>query len=446
MADKAASGKTTGKADEGNQGFSPTPYVLAGYATIALAFGVFGTWAATAPLASGVAASGTVAVFSNRKVIQHLEGGIVEEILVQEGDVVDAGDVLVRLDQKQPQGNHAVLSARLAILLAAEARLTAESIDADEITFPQEVLAGPDGAEPDYVRLQRTLFADRKATKAGQVSILRVRIEQLGEELIGLESQRAAFAGQRDSISEEIVRLTRGSEGGYVAANHVSQLSRSQMEFEGDLGQVVAGIAKAKQSIAETELQILQLTQEYKERAGAELREIKDQVSEISERVKQAQDILNRTVIRAPVRGIVQNIQVHTTSGVIRPAEHIMDIIPLDDDLIINARIRPVDIDSVDPNGPAEVRFPAFSGRTTPVIFGNVRMLSQDVIQPDDPRVEAYYIARVEVPESEIPTEIRGRLVPGMPAEVIFVNGERTLVQYLLKPIRDAFSKGLLEQ
>src|SRR5690606_14005036 len=225
-----------------------------------------------------------------------------------------------------------------------------------------------------------------------------------------------------------------------------SQLSRSQMEIEGDLGQVVASIAKAKQSIAETELQIIQLTQEYKERAGAELREITDQVSEISERVKQALDILNRTVIRAPVRGIVQNIQVHTTSGVIRPAEHTMDIIPLDDDLIVNARIRPVDIDSVDLNGPAEVRFPAFSGRTTPVIFGNVRMLSQDVIQPDDPRVEAYYIARVEVPDSEIPAEIRGRLVPGMPAEIIFVTGERTLVQYLLKPIQDAFSKGLLEQ
>src|SRR5690606_11313041 len=171
---------------------SPAPYVIAGYATIALAFGVFGTWAATAPLASGTVAGGTVAVFSNRKVVQHLEGGIVSEILVKEGNVVEMGDVLVRLDSTQAQGNHAVLKSRLAFMRATEARLEAESIDADEINFPQDILEadGADACEPIFVKLQRTLFNDRKATKAGQIGILRVRIEQPGEELIGLESQR----------------------------------------------------------------------------------------------------------------------------------------------------------------------------------------------------------------------------------------------------------------
>lgn len=437
------------KLEDGKASFSPTPYVVAGYVTIALAFGVFGTWAGTAPLASGAVASGTVAVFSNRKVIQHLEGGIVSEILVQEGNAVEEGDVLVRLDRKQAQGNYAVVSARQAFLRAAEARLEAESIDADEITFPPEILKvqrSATGEDPAFIKLQRTLFADRKATKAGQISILRVRIEQLGEELVGLESQRNALSNQRDSINQEIERLSKGQEGGFVSTNHVAQLSRTQMELEGNLGQVVANIAKVKQGIAETELQILQISQEFVERASTELREIRDQVNEISERVKQAEDILDRTIIRAPVRGIVQNIQIHTTSGVVRPAEHIMDIIPLDDDLIVNARIRPVDIDSVDLNGLAEVRFPAFSSRTTPVIFGSVRTLSQDIIQPSDPRIEPYYVARVEVPEKDIPTEVRGRLVPGMPAEVIFVSGERTLVQYLVKPLQDAFSKGMLER
>lgn len=428
--------------------FSPTPYVIAGYATIALAFGVFGTWAATAPLASGTVAGGTVAVFSNRKVVQHLEGGIVSEILVKEGNVVEVGDVLVRLDSTQAQGNHAVLKSRLAFMRATEARLEAESIDADEINFPQDILEadGADAGEPIFVKLQRTLFNDRKATKAGQIGILRVRIEQLGEELIGLESQRNAFSEQVSSMTLEIERLTRGQEGGFVATNQVAQLSRTRMELEGNLGQVIASIAKVKQSVAETELQILQISQEFSERASTELRDIRDQVHEVSERVKQAQDVLTRTVIRAPVRGMVQNIQIHTTSGVVRPAEQIMEIIPLDDDLIVNARIRPVDIDSVSLNGMAEVRFPAFSSRTTPVIFGTVSTVSQDIIQPDDSRVEPYYLARVEVPEAEIPAELRGRLVPGMPSEVIFVSGERTLVQYLVKPLQDAFSKGLLER
>jgi HlyD family type I secretion membrane fusion protein len=428
--------------------FSPAPYVIAGYATIALAFGVFGTWAATAPLASGTVAGGTVAVFSNRKVVQHLEGGIVSEILVKEGNVVEVGDVLVRLDSTQAQGNHAVLKSRLAFMRATEARLEAESIDADEINFPQDILEadGAEAGEPVFVKLQRTLFNDRKATKAGQIGILRVRIEQLGEELIGLESQRNAFSEQVSSMTQEIERLTRGQEGGFVATNQVAQLSRTRMELEGNLGQVIASIAKVKQSVAETELQILQISQEFSERASTELRDIRDQVHEVSERVKQAQDVLTRTVIRAPVRGMVQNIQIHTTSGVVRPAEQIMEIIPLDDDLIVNARIRPVDIDNVSLNGMAEVRFPAFSSRTTPVIFGTVSTVSQDIIQPDDSRVEPYYLARVEVPEAEIPAELRGRLVPGMPSEVIFVSGERTLVQYLVKPLQDAFSKGLLER
>lgn len=436
------------KPKQDKSSFSPAPYVIAGYATIALAFGVFGTWAATAPLASGTVAGGTVAVFSNRKVVQHLEGGIVSEILVKEGNVVEVGDVLVRLDSTQAQGNHAVLKSRLAFMRATEARLEAESIDADEINFPQDILEadGADAGEPIFVKLQRTLFNDRKATKAGQIGILRVRIEQLGEELIGLESQRNAFSEQVSSMTLEIERLTRGQEGGFVATNQVAQLSRTRMELEGNLGQVIASIAKVKQSVAETELQILQISQEFSERASTELRDIRDQVHEVSERVKQAQDVLTRTVIRAPVRGMVQNIQIHTTSGVVRPAEQIMEIIPLDDDLIVNARIRPVDIDNVSLNGMAEVRFPAFSSRTTPVIFGTVSTVSQDIIQPDDSRVEPYYLARVEVPEAEIPPELRGRLVPGMPAEVIFVSGERTLVQYLVKPLQDAFSKGLLER
>lgn len=426
-------------------GFSPRPFVVAGYVTVALAFGVFGTWAATAPLSSGVVAPGQIAVFSNRKVIQHFEGGIVSEIPVLEGAIVEPGDVLARLDQTQARGNFDILRQRDALLRATEARLQAESANIDTIEFPVDLLAGEDGGEPLFIRLQRKSFEDRRATKRGQIDILGARIHQLGNEIEGLDAQHRSFAEQAGSMEAEIDRVTRGQKSGAVATNQVSQLSRTRMEIEGNIGRITAETAKVNQTIAETKLQILQIEQEFVERASGELRDIRDQLNETAERLEQARDILERTVVRAPVRGMIQDIRFHTRSGVIRPAEPIMDLIPLDDDLVINARVRPVDIDNVAIGSVAEVRLSAFSSRTTPVIFGTVQVLSQDTIQPEDGRSEPYYVARVQVAEADVPENIKGRLVPGMPADVIFVGVERTLVQYLTKPMTDAFSKGMLE-
>jgi HlyD family type I secretion membrane fusion protein len=434
------------KAETKEKSFSPAPYVVAGYVTIALAFGVFGTWAATAPLASGVVAHGVVVVSGNRKTIQHLEGGIISEIAVKEGDIVEPGDVLIRLDRTQAFGNYTVLTERMELLLAAEARLQAESVNADAIVFPPELLAKPGAEEAPYVKLQRTMFSDRKATKDGQTSILKARVGQLEEQVHGLNSQRKSLEEQRDSLVEQIERMEEGQKNGYVSTNQVAQLMRGRMELEGNLGRVIADTASANQQIAETKLRVIQLGQEFVERAGTELRDIRDQVAEVSERVKQAQDILDRTVIRAPVRGVIQDVRVHTKSGVIRPAEPLMEIVPLDEEFIVNARIRPMDVDIVMVGGAAEVRFPAFSSRTTPVIFGTVDVVSPDIIQPENPQIEPYYTARITVSEKEIPENLRGRLQAGMPAEVIVSAGERTMVQYLVKPLTDAFSKGMLEE
>lgn len=427
--------------------YSPRPFIIFGYAVILLAFGVFGTWAATAKLASGVVANGTVSPIGNRKTVQHLEGGIVSEILVREGDIVSAGDILVRLDETQARANFAVLQSRLRFALAAATRLEAEASNAAELDFPDDLFASDvDKEVPAYIAVQRTLFEERRATRDGQTSILRTRIRQLEEELIGLEAQQTSYSEQAGSLGEQIDRMSEGERAGVVASNQLSQLTRSKMEIDGDLGQVIANIARVKQSVAETELQILQINQEYSERASTELREVRDQVSELTERVEQAKDVLDRTIVRAPENGMVQDIQFHTQTGVVRAAEPILDIIPLDDDLIINARVRPVDIDNVHIGNVAEVRFPAFSSSTTPVMFGSVQVLSQDVILPEDPRAEPYYMARIEVPDEEIADQIRGRLMPGMPSQVVFVGTERTLVQYLVKPLADAFSKGMLEE
>jgi len=426
--------------------FSPAPYVIAGYTTIALAFGVFGTWAATAPLASGVVAPGVVVVSTNRKVIQHLEGGIVSEIAVKDGDIVEPGDVLIRLDPTQADGNYTVLNERLSLLRAAEARLVAESVNADSIEFPADLYDPKAVAEPAYVKLHRTLFSDRKATKDGQTSILKARASQLEEEVRGLEAQQKSLAEQRDSLVKQIERMEEGQRQGYVSTNQLAELTRGRMELEGNLGRVIADTAKANEAIAETKLRVLQLNQEFVERASTELREVRDQIAEVSERVKQAHDVLQRMDIRAPVRGMVQDIRVHTKSGVVRPAEPLMEIVPLNDEFIVNARVRPVDVDEVSVGGAAEVRFPGLASRHTPVIFGSIEVLSPDIITPESPQIEPYYNARIRVGEQDIPKEIRGRLQAGMPAEVIVTGTERTFIEYLLKPMSDSFSKGMLEK
>ncbi len=426
--------------------FSPAPYITAGYITLLLTFGVFGTWAATAPLASAVVAPRTVSVESNRKTIQHLEGGIVSEIVAKEGEIVKPGDIVLKLDPTQAQGAYTVLRNRLSVLRVTEARLNAESASASAIELPQDLQDADDATIKQSIKLQQTIFDDRKRTRDGQIAILNDRISQLGEAVEGLDQQRVAIDNQVSSLDEEIERLTKGKASGVVATNQLASVTRARLDMQGNHGQIASEIAKLRQTISETKLQIVQVNQEYVERAGNELRDIRDQLNETAERTDVARDVLQRTVVRAPVYGMLQNIRVHTIGGVIRAAEPVLDIIPLDDDLIVTAKIRPIDIDSVHVGLDAEVRFSSFSARTTPAIFGKVTVLSQDVIEPTQAGQEPYYQARIQVDTKTIPLDLRGRLLPGMPADVIVATGERTLVQYLVKPLTDTFHKSMKEK
>jgi len=434
------------KKPEDAKGFSPTPYIAAGYLTIILGFGGFGTWAAVAPIASGVVASGTVSVESNRKTVQHLEGGIVSEIVAKEGDIVEPGDVVLRLDPTQALGTYTYQRDRVGLLQAQEARLIAESTNADAISLPPELLKQNSPAIEAAITLQKTIFGDRRRTMDGQIGILQARIDQLKEAVAGLLEQRDAVDQQTKSLQAEVQRLTQGQQNGAVAVNQISQATRAQLNMQGDHGSINTEIAKLRQTISETQLQIVQVSQEFVERAGGEMRDVRDQLSETTEKAGAAKDVLDRTVIRAPVRGMLQNIRVHTKGGVIRAAEPVMDIIPLDDNLVVTAKVRPIDIDNVKVGLKAEVRFSSFSSRTTPAVFGKVTVLSQDVIEPTQANETPYYEARVEVDDKDVPLEIRGRLLPGMPADVIISTGERTFAQYVIRPLSDAFHKSMREQ
>ncbi|MEO1745000.1 MAG: HlyD family type I secretion periplasmic adaptor subunit, partial [Pseudomonadota bacterium] len=426
--------------------FSASPYITAGYVTLFLAFGVFGTWASTAPLASGVIASGAVDVQSSSKSIQHLEGGIISRIAVEEGDIVDVGDVLVELNRTQAQTNFAVLRQKEITLRAAEARLSAENTRQERYVAPFNQTERDNQLIKLAVEVQGTIFNDRRATLEGQIAILNTRIEQFQEGISGLEEQLEAQSEQLASLDAEVTRLEAGLQSGSVPRNVVAEKQRERSNARGARGATKAEIARLKQQISENRLQVVQLRQEYAERAGNELRDIRNELAEVQERINVARDMLQRTTLIAPVRGVVQDIQFNTQGGVVRAAEQIMRVVPLDEDLIINARVDPIDIDNVTSGMTAEVRFPAFTSRNTPAMFGTVNRVSQDVIESSSANEKPYYLAQIEVNEGVIPEELRDRLVPGMPAEVIVATGDRTLVQYLVKPLTDAFYRSLREE
>lgn len=417
-----------------------------GYILIFITFGVFGSWAAVAKLDSAVVAPATISLEGNRRVVQHFEGGIAEEILVQEANSVQAGDVLIRLNSIEARSNLEVLSTRLDVAHLVEARLLAERALEEEVTFPKDVLSRNSVSLEAVQADQKNLFNGRRQILKSQEDILLARVEQIKVQIEGLELQKSAFERRIENYTEMLVRMRTGAEGGNIASNILSQREDELIEIEANLGQVISDIAQAQASIGETELQRLQLTQEYRERASTELEKIRAEISELSERRKVAADVLARTEIRAPGSGTIQNLKVHTVGSVIRPGDVLMELVPEDEELIINARVSPIDVDNVAPGLETEVRFSAFKTKLTPIMLGMVETVSGDVITPDNPNEPPYYLARVTVDEEDIPVEIKDRLTAGMPADVVITTGERTVINFIASPLMDAVRKSMIEE
>ena len=425
---------------------SPKPVALAGYFLIFLPFGVLGSWAGVAKLDSAVVAPATISLEGNRRVVQHFEGGIVEEILITEADVVEQGQVVVRLSAVEARSNLEVFSTRLDVARLVEARLLTERATDDSVVFPQDVIDKGTPAVMAVVADQRDLFEDRKSILKSQADILSARVDQINVQIEGLELQRSAFERRISNYTEMLDRMRDGESRGLIQGNILSQREDELIEIEANLGQVISDIAQAQASIGETELQVLQLTQEYRERANTELEQIRAEISELQERRKVAQDVLDRTEIRAPGSGTIQNLKVHTVGSVIRPGEVLMELVPEDEELIINARVSPIDKDNVAPGLSTEVRFTAFKTKLTPIMLGSVETVSGDVITPDNANEQPYFLARITVDENDIPEEISGRLTAGMPADVIITTGERTVANFIVSPLMDAVRKSMIEE
>jgi HlyD family secretion protein len=425
---------------------SPKPVALAGFALIFLTFGVLGSWAAVAKLDSAVVAPATISLEGDRRVVQHFEGGIVEEILVAEADSVNEGDVLLRLSAVEARSNLEVMSTRLDVSRMIEARLLAERKLAEEVSFPAELVSGDNQVVEAVRNDQEDLFREGRSILKSQEDILRARMDQIEVQIEGLELQKSAFERRIENYTTMLDRMRDGESRGLIQGNVLSQREDEMIEIEANLGQVISDIAQARASIGETELQILQLKQEYRQKANTELEKVRSEISELQERRKVAQDVLNRTEIRAPGSGTIQNLKVHTVGSVVRAGDVLMELVPEDEELVINARVSPIDKDNVSPGLETEVRFTAFKTKLTPIMLGRVNTVSNDVITPDNANDPPYYLARVTVDENDIPEEIRGRLTAGMPADVIITTGERTVANFIVSPLMDAVRKSMIEE
>ncbi len=418
------------------------PIAVTGIVIVLAMFGGLGTWAATAELSSAAIAPGVIAVNSNWRTIQHLEGGIVDEILVSDGDHVEQGDVVLRLDATRSEASLQIIDSQLNLAQATEARLLAERDGLETITFPKDLLDVRD-SDPDVGTIldgQELLFQARRANLSGEAAILRQRIEQLHDEIGGLEVQQSASNEQIVLIEDELEGLRALYEEGYVTRSRILSLERESERLRGERGEDLAAIARARTAIGESELQIIQLEKGFQEQVVAELRDVQAEIFDLEQRRVAAADQFERVDIVAPEDGTVLGMNAHTVGGVIKPSEPIMNIVPAGDALIVKARVRPDDIENTSIGLNAEVRFSGLNQRETPVLHGEVIGLSADRLT-DQQTGEPYYEARVRIAQNELEKLGDVDLMPGMPAEVMILTGEQTALAYMLDPLVAGLSR-----
>jgi membrane fusion protein, type I secretion system len=417
--------------------------------TVALIGGV-GGWAATAQLAGAVIAPGTIVVESNVKKVQHPTGGVVGEILVKEGDRVDEGQLVLRLDDTITRSTLGAVRSQLDELMAREGRLLAERDDAEGIAFPAQLMdRRRDMSVAAAVAGEEKLFESRKIARIGQRAQLRERIAQLNEEVGGLSAQVAAKESELSLIGKELVGVAELYQKNLVSISRYTQLQRDQTRLQGERGQLIADIARARGKISETELQIIQLDQDFRTEVLKDLRETQGKIAELKERVTAAEDQLKRVDLRAPQAGTVHQLAVHTVGGVISNGETIMQIVPRADELVVEAKVAPFDIDQVGTGAMAAVRILSGNQRTNPTITSRVTRVSADVArdqQNSTQPAQPYYTVRVALPAEEVARLKDIELVPGMPAEVFIQTHERTPLQYLLKPLQEQIARTFRER
>lgn len=420
--------------------------VLLGYFVIILAFGGLGTWAAVAKIDSAIFGTGAVQVKTKNKTVQHYEGGIVRTLHVQDDMKVKKGQLLVDLDTTSSKANLDVLHNQLHSEIAVIARLEAEQRGSKAIEFPKEILALKDNTVVEDAKTDQTaLFEKRRSYQEAQIEILDARIGQIKEQNAGLEIQKEAIVEQLKLYDEELNSLKQGEKKGVIPRNQLLQKKRSYAALKGEKGEFISDIATNEGRILELEEQKKQVSYSFLQEVGDALARAKLNRDKLREQVVVAEDVFKRNRIFAPYDGVVQNVRFHTVGGVIQQGEPIMDLIPVNDDLVVSVRVQPIDIDKIKQGLSAEVRFPSFASRRLPIILGEVMSMSADTLM-DKATNTPYFSVQVTVAEEDIPDEIASLITPGLPADVVIATGERTVLNYLVAPLENSIRQAMREK
>ncbi|OMG65215.1 hemolysin secretion protein D [Stutzerimonas balearica] len=414
-----------------------------GFMIVFVTFGIFGTWATFAPLESAALAPGVVTVQSYRKTVQHLEGGIVKELLARDGDMVAAGDPLIILDDTQLRAEYGMTRSQLVAAQAMEARLTAERDGKESIDFSR--MLESDSQRAREARDGETqIFNARRGSRLGEISVLQKRIGQLNEQVSGLQSMISTKRDLESSYKGEIGELTELLSEGYVDKQRLVEQERKLGMLRAEIADHQSEITRTKLQISETELQIVQLNKNFSSEVVAQLAEVQTKVFDLQERISALEDRISRVVIRAPEDGMILGMKIHTVGGVVSPGTPLLDIVPSVSDLIVEAQVSPIDIDRVSVGKRADIRFSAFKNSTTPEIEGEVVQISADRLVNEQTGMP-YYLARVSLTQEGMRSLGSLKLQPGMPAEVLINTGDRTMLQYLMQPATDAFARSMIE-
>lgn len=419
---------------------------LAGWLIIGLFFGGAGTWASLAPLNGAVVANAVVKVEGNRKSVQHLDGGIVKELRIKEGDRVSVGDTLIVLDDTQAKAEYEVLSEQWVVLRAAEARLMGELAGARELAMPTDLAERADDAYARNIWAgQVKQFETRRAAIEGQRKVIGEKINQLQSQIDGAQAQASAYVAQSGSVHSQVASMEPLVEKGYIARPRLLELQRAGFGLDGQLADARANIAKFRQAIAEQELQIAQLSKDQMADVTKELRDVQARLVEVLPKRTNAEAVLSRMEIRSPYAGQVVGLTVFSIGGVIQRGEKILDIVPAQDTLTIDAQVAVEDISDVHPGMRAEVHLTAYQQRIVPTIHGEVTQVSADRLT-DTKTDRPYFVATVRPDLDELGQLPGVRLYPGMPATVTVPTISRTALDYVVAPLSMSLNKAFRQK
>lgn len=415
-----------------------------GYGILIIVFGIFGTWSAIAPLDGAVHAPGVVTVQTYRKTVQHLEGGIVKDILARDGDIVKKGAPLIVLDDAQLRAEYDMVHNQLIASKATEARLIAERDNLSQITFSTMVdTSSQRGLEAHDSETQ--VFNARRSARTGQVLVLQERIRQLNAQIQGTESIIKTKDNLEKSYSHEIKELNELLSQGFIDKQRLLEQERKLDALKSEVAEHRSSIIKTRLHINETQLQTLQINKEFNSEVTKNLTDIQTKNYDLEEKSAALADRLKRIIIRSPDDGMVIGMTVHTVGGVVRQATPLLDVVPSVSDLIVEAQVSTNDINRIAIGKLADIRFSAFNNATTPVIQGVVTSISADRLT-DEKNGLPYYLIKTNVTPEGLKKLGDKKLLSGMPAEILINAGERTLLQYLLQPARDAIAESMIEE